>query len=103
VPEELDPFAEVMTELSDGQRWKLARAEGWDGFIDRLTAMLPDLPVRRRQALIMLLFALTEKLVQPEQLRDWLAGHDVSNDVGLEEFLEWLRGFRPPEEPPSLA
>jgi hypothetical protein len=95
---EMDPFVEVMTELSDGSRWKLASADGWDDFIDRLSRLLPDLPLRRRQALIMLLFALTEKLTTPDQLSEWLAEHDATSEAGLEEFVGWLRSFRRPGE-----
>ena len=32
------------------------RAQGWDDFIERLTNLIVNLPVRRRQALVMLLF-----------------------------------------------
>jgi hypothetical protein len=98
----MDPFIEVMTELSDGSRWKLASADGWDDFVDRLSRLLPDLPLRRRQALIMLLFALTEKLLTPDQLSEWLADHDATSEAGLEEFLSWLRSFRRPGEPPAV-
>jgi hypothetical protein len=97
---ELDPFVEVMTELSDGLRWKLSRADGWDEFVDRLSRLLPELSLRRRQAVIMLLFALTEKILTPDQLAAWLADHDATSDAGLEEFLGWLRGFRLPGGPP---
>jgi hypothetical protein len=102
VPEELDPFVEVMTELSDGLRWTLTRADGWDDFVDRLARLLPELSLRRRQALIMLLFALTEKMLSPEQLADWLRVHDATSEAGLEEFLSWLRGFRRVGEPTEI-
>lgn len=85
-----------MTELSDGKRWRLARADGWDEFIEQLSRLLSDLPLRRRQALIMLLFALTEKLLEPEDLTVWLADHDATTEKGLDQFLTWLRGFRAP-------
>jgi hypothetical protein len=98
-----DPFVEVMTELSDGLRWTLARADGWDDFVDRLSRLLPELSLRRRQALIMLLFALTEKLLDPDRLLGWLAGRDVTTDAGLEEFIGWLRTFRPDGELPDAA
>ena len=93
---EQDPFGELMLELSDGKRWALARADGWDEFIEQLSRLLPDLPLRRRQALIMLLFALTEKLLEPEDLTVWLADHDAGTEEGLDQFLTWLRGFRTP-------
>src|SRR5436305_13097588 len=66
-----DPFAELLAELADGSRWKLARATGWDDFVDRLSRLLPDLPLRRRQGVIMLLVALTEGSLESEELADW--------------------------------
>jgi hypothetical protein len=94
VPDDVNPFAEMMTELSDGLRWRLARSDGWDDFVDRLSRLLPDLPLRRRQALIMLLFALTDTLLDAAELSDWLSEHDASTEAGLEEFIGWLRHFR---------
>jgi hypothetical protein len=98
---EMDPFVEMMTELSDGLRWKLTRADGWDDFVDRLSRMLPELSLRRRQAMVMVLFALTEKLLTPDQLSRWLVDHDATSEAGLEDFLSWLRSLgRPgPTEP----
>jgi hypothetical protein len=98
VTDPADPFAELLAELSDGARWKLARASGWDDFVDRLARMLPDLPLRRRQALVMLLVALTEGSLDPERLSDWLGEHEASSDVGLEKFIRWLRQFRPRDD-----
>jgi hypothetical protein len=53
--------------------------------------------------LIMLLFALTEKLLDPDRLLGWLADRDVTTDAGLEEFIGWLRTFRPDGELPDAA
>jgi hypothetical protein len=91
-----DPFREFLGELSDGQRWRLARNEGWDDFVERVSQIIGDLPLRRRQVLVMLLFALTEELVSPDEVQAWLASHDVATEEGVEAMIAWLRQFRPP-------
>ena len=97
-----DPFAEFIGELSDGHRWSLVRAEGWDDFIQRLSDLVEDLPPRRRQALMMLLFALVYEQLTPDDAREWIDTHDVESDVGIEAMVAWLRQFRPPQPPPDL-
>src|ERR1700737_4569554 len=91
-----NPFMEFLAELSDGQRWKLTRSEGWDDFVERVSQIIGDLPLRRRQMLVMLLFALTEELVSPDEVQVWMADHDVDTDEGVEAMIVWLRQFRPP-------
>jgi hypothetical protein len=92
-------FAAFVTELADGQKWALVRAEGWDDFIERLTTLIADLEPRRRQALVMLLFALVDRQLLPEQAQEWLDEHDTESDEGLTQMLTWLREFRPrPDE-----
>jgi hypothetical protein len=92
-------FAAFVTELADGKRWALVRAEGWDDFVERLTRLIADLEPRRRQALVMLLFALVDRQLSPEQAQEWLDEHDVESDVGLTQMITWLRQFRPrPDE-----
>jgi hypothetical protein len=98
-----DPFAEFVAELSDGQRWSLLRAEGWDDFIQRLSDLIAALPARRRQALIMLLFALVYEQLTPDNAKVWLEDHEVDSDDGIETMISWLRQFRPPLPPPNLA
>ncbi len=98
-----DQFAEFLAEISDGKRWALLRAEGWDDFIQRLSDLIVDLPARRRQALMMLLFALVYEQLTPEDAKSWLDQHDVDSDDGLEEMISWLRQFRPPTPPPDLT
>lgn len=92
-----DPFAEFVSELSDGSRWKLLRAYGWDDFIERLSELIVDLPPRRRQALMMLLFALVYEQLTPEAAKGWLDEHDVDSEEGIEALISWLRRFRPPQ------
>jgi hypothetical protein len=65
--------------------------------------LLPELSLRRRQAVIMLLFALTEKMLNPDELCAWLTDHDATSEAGLEDFLSWLRSFRRPGDPLPIA
>lgn len=90
-----NPFAAFVAELADGARWTLLRAEGWDDFVDRLTNLIVDLEPRRRQALIMLLFALVDGQLRPEDAAAYLDDHDVDSDEGLAAMIRWLRQFRP--------
>ena len=95
--EQKDPFRDFLAELADGKRWELLRADGWEEFSDRLASLIADLPVRRRQALVMLLFALSERMTTPEAVNEWIAAHDLDTDEGLEQLIAWLRGLRPPK------
>lgn len=91
-----DPFREILGELADGKRWALLRADGWEEFSERLASIIVMLPPRRRQALVMLLFALSERMITPDHVEAWMAEHDVDADDGVEEMIGWLRRFRPP-------
>jgi hypothetical protein len=94
-----NPFAEFVTELADGEKWQLIRADGWDDFVERLTALIADLDPRRRQALVMLLFALVDRQLTPAEAQEWLEDHDTESDDGLLQMITWLRQFRPrPDE-----
>jgi hypothetical protein len=90
-----DAFRQFLGELTDGKRWALLRTEGWEEFAQRLSEMIVELSPRRRQALVMLLFALSERLVQPEDAEAWIAQHDLDTDAGVEQMISWLRQFRP--------
>lgn len=96
-----DAFFEFAMEFADGERWQLLRAKGWDDFEERLAETIGDLPVRRRQALVMLLFSLVEGFVDPADVRAWMDRHDVQTDAGVEAMIGWLRRRRAgaPEEP----
>jgi hypothetical protein len=100
---DLDAFMEFATEFADGERWRVLRAHGWDDFERRLAEALGDLTVRRRQALIMLLFSLVDSLVDPSEVRAWIDAHDVATDDGIEALIRWLRDRRPagPGETPG--
>ena len=90
----MDVFFDFASEFADGERWKLLRAENWDDFQERLAEAIGQLPVRRRQALMMLLFALIEGFVDSDDLADWLGGHDLATDDGVEALIAWLRERR---------
>jgi hypothetical protein len=93
----IDDFLDFATEFADGERWKLLRAEGWADFEERLAVVIGDLPVRRRQALMMLLFALVESYVAPADVRAWMDDHDIGDEAGIEELIAWLRLRRSPD------
>lgn len=90
----VDPFLDFATQFADGERWRLLRAQGWEDFQERLAEAIGDLPVRRRQALMMLLFSLVEGFVDPADVADWLSSHDVTSDDQVEATIVWLRQRR---------
>jgi hypothetical protein len=89
-----DAFFELAAEIADGERWLVIRADGWDDMQRRLAEAMDDLSVRRRQALIMLIFALVEKIVTPDQVQRWTDERDLSRDEVIEELIGWLRDAR---------
>lgn len=92
--ETIGAFAGFATELADGDKWKLLRASGWDDFQERLAVVVGELPVRRRQALMMLLFSLIEDLVTSDEVRVWLDGRDPEDETTVEALIGWLRERR---------
>lgn len=94
MPEPVDVFLEFASEFADGEQWKLLRADNWEEFQERLAEAVGDLPVRRRQALMMLLFALIEGFVDSDDLSGWMADHDITDDDGIEAIIGWLRQRR---------
>jgi hypothetical protein len=94
--DEGDPFRSFLAELADGQRWELLRTEGWEEFSERLANLIVRLPPRRRQAVVMLLFALSERMITPDEANAWIGEHDLDHDEGVEEMIAWLRELRPP-------
>lgn len=94
-----DAFLTFAAEIADGERWTVLRADGWDDLQERLAQVIGDLPARRRQALIMLLFALIEEYVTPEEVRQWIDTHDLAGDDGVEQIIAWLRQSRTAREP----
>ncbi len=88
-------FRSVLADLSGGMRSSLADADDWVEFAERLGALISELPPRRRQALVMLMFALSQRIVTPDQADAWISAHDVDGDDGVEALIGWLRQFRP--------
>jgi hypothetical protein len=85
----------MLTDLSATMRSPTVRAAGWVDFAERLAALISELPTRRRQALVMLLFALSQHLLTSDQADAWIAGHDVDRDQGVEDLIAWLRQVPP--------
>lgn len=94
MPGEPDAFFDFAAEFADGERWAVLRSEGWEDFQLRLAEVVGDLPVRRRQALMMLLFGLVEGFVTSADVREWIDDHDVTQDEGIEAIIAWLRARR---------
>jgi hypothetical protein len=93
-----DAFRSFLAELADGARWQLIRAHGWEEFAERLANLIVGLPARRRQALVMLLFALSERMITPDDANTWIRAHDLDDDEGVEEMITWLRLLDPPDQ-----
>jgi hypothetical protein len=93
-----DAFRSFLAELAYGTRWQLIRAHGWEDFAGRLADLIVDLPARRRQALVMLLFALSERMITPDDANTWISAHDLNHDEGVEEMIAWLRLLDPPDQ-----
>jgi hypothetical protein len=88
-------FEELLAELSDGEGWLLIRADGWEEFVEGLSEAIVQLSLRRRQAIVMVLFAFAEGLLTPELVSSYLAAHEVDSDEGVAALIEWLRQFKP--------
>jgi|SRR5205809_6024539 len=93
--DDVDPFVELLGELTDGQKWKVIRAQGWEEFCARLAETISTLTPRRRQGIIMLLVALSTDAVEPQQVEDFLRGRNMDTDEELEALIAWLRERRP--------
>ena len=89
-----DAFLEFASELADGDRWKLLQAEDWETFQERLAEVVGDLPPRRRQALMMLLYGMVEGFVTQPEVAGWIGEHDLTTDDGIEALIAWLRTRR---------
>ena len=72
-------------------RWKVLSGNGRAEFAERLTNEIVELEPRRRQAIIMCLFALLAMNLNPDELAVYLAGRDMSRDDEVEALITWLR------------
>ena len=84
-------FDDLLAQLSDGARWKVLSGEGRAEFTEQLTAEIVELEPRRRQAVLMCLFALLAMNLHPEELARYLEGRDMSQDAEVEALIAWLR------------
>jgi hypothetical protein len=97
VDDRQDQFRSLIAELGDGQRWKLIRTTGWDEFVARLASVMAEVPLRRRQALLMMLLAMSDGNLTPEDVEGFLGTRHLEDDAEVEVLIEWLRAYRPRE------
>jgi hypothetical protein len=86
-----DAFDDLLAQLADGARWKVLSGRGRNEFAERLTREIVELEPRRRQAVIMCLFALLAMNLEPDELARYLEGRDMSSDDEVEALISWLR------------
>jgi hypothetical protein len=86
-----DAFDDLLAQLADGARWKVLSGQGRTEFAERLTREIVELQPRRRQAVIMCLFALLAMNLQPDELARYLEGRDMTRDDEVESLITWLR------------
>jgi hypothetical protein len=84
-------FDDLLAQLADGARWKVLSGQGRTEFAERLTREIVELQPRRRQAVIMCLFALLAMNLQPDELARYVEGRDMSRDDEVEALITWLR------------
>jgi hypothetical protein len=95
MPSEESEFVSLLRQLADGEKWKVVRGEGWDAFAQTLGTAIGSLDVRRRQAILMALVAVSTGSVQPEEVNNFLEGRDLDDDNQVTAFIDWLRAHRP--------
>ncbi len=88
-------FASLLEQLTDGEKWKLACGRDWDDFAARLGAVIGSLDVRRRQAIVMALVAVSTGALKPAEIHGFLLGRDLEDDDEVAAFLAWLHEHRP--------
>jgi hypothetical protein len=84
-------FDDLLSQLADGARWKVLSGHGREEFARRLTAEIVDLEPRRRQAIIMCLFALLAGDMQPADLAGFVDTRPMTGDEDVEALIQWLR------------
>ena len=88
-------FEAILTQLTDGEKWKLASGEGWNDFAERLGEVIASLDLRRRQAIVMALVAIATGGLRPTDIDEFLRGRNCDDDAEIEALIDWLRGKRP--------
>jgi hypothetical protein len=89
------PFASLLAQLADGEQWKVVRGEGWEEFAQTLGDAIGSLDVRRRQAIVMVLVAISTGSLTSRDVEAFLSGRDMDDDAEVEELITWLRTHRP--------
>ncbi len=89
------PFGSLLSELADGEKWKVVRGEGWEKFARTLGDAIGSLDVRRRQAIVMVLVAISTGGLTSRDVEEFLAGRNMDDDTEVEELIRWLRAHRP--------
>ncbi len=95
MPGEENEFVSLLRQLADGEKWKVVRGDGWEAFAQTLGTAIESLDVRRRQAILMTLVAVSTGSLQPEHVNNFLEGRDLDDDHEVAAFIEWLRAHRP--------
>jgi hypothetical protein len=89
------PFGSLLSQLADGEKWRVVRGEGWDEFASTLGDAIGSLDVRRRQAIVMVLVAIATGSVTSGEIESFLSDRDMDDDVEVEALITWLRPRRP--------
>jgi hypothetical protein len=97
MPDEQGSFDDLLSQLADGARWKVLSGHGREEFAARLTAEIVDLEPRRRQAILMCLFALLAGDMQPDDLARFIESRTMMNDDDVEALIAWLRDNYDPD------
>jgi hypothetical protein len=95
--QEQHSFDDLLSQLADGARWKVLSGHGREDFARRLTAEIVDLEPRRRQAVLMCLFALLAGDMQPDDLAGFLGTRSMTRDEDVEALIHWLRANYEPD------
>jgi hypothetical protein len=95
MPHEEGEFVSLLRQLADGEKWKVARGEGWEAFAQTLGTAIGSLDIRRRQAILMTLVAVSTGSLRPEDVNRFLEDRDLEDDDEVTAFIEWLRSHRP--------
>jgi hypothetical protein len=89
------PFSSLLSQLADGEKWKLVRDEGWEEFARTLGDAIGALDVRRRQAIVMVLVAIATGALSSQEVGQFLSGRNMDDDGEVETLIAWLRPHRP--------